>query len=201
MASMCKAGLVVGLNEVLEYHMQDVSVQECGTQALDTLAARSGSREIIATGGMVMLLKILAEHPDNTYIQRASWSCLDLLVSNAGALTRAMREEVVKASDLFPAAAEVASTKSDRNIIKKVERLSSFIRTCVAGAQKPVFVSTQLKKQEEAPPEEVRPVEQEGLDLREWLSGLDRTGALSQYHGVLAQNFDSVPHVVDAYTE
>merc|ERR1711924_291569 len=49
--------------------------------------------------------------------------------------------------------------------------------------------------------EEVSAIQEEDLGLRSWLNSLDPQGSLVQYHGVLAENFDSVVHVVDAYCE
>lgn len=45
------------------------------------------------------------------------------------------------------------------------------------------------------------PIGEAVLDLRLWLLDLDRTGSMAQYHSVLAENFDSVAHIVDAYAE
>jgi len=203
-ASLCKAGVVCGLNALIDYHLANAPVQECSTQALEILSRCGDAREIIATGGFSRLLNVMTEHRDNLYIQRSCWSCLDLLIANAGQLTNTMREEVVAASEQVTRAtgALVASNHpADKLTRQKAEKLVNYVQNCVRQHKTPVVVAQPRKKEEVVVVEATKLAEQEELDLRAWLLNLDQTGALAHYQKVLAENFDSVFHILDVYVE
>ena len=75
-----------------------------------------------------------------------------------------------------------------------------WVQTTVAEHRRAKIVLPTPKKKEAVEiTEELAPVVSEELDLSAWLLSLDSSGALGQYHKVLAENFDSVPHIVAVY--
>jgi len=203
-SSFAKAGVVVALNSLLDMHLEDSQVQESGMQCLLCLATRVAAREVIATGGLGRCLRTLAEHPDNTYIQRNAWQCMDSLIANGGELNDAMRREIVEVADLVTNATGGllnSSHPKDKATKKMAEKLVHWVQTAVVEFKKRPIAVAPPKKVEAPQIEEAALPEREQLDLRLWLFNMDSSGALAQYHGVLAENFDSVTHIVDAYTE
>lgn len=201
-----RAGGVVALNDLVDWHLSDVVVQETGIMCLVALAEKVAAREVIATGGVGRCLRTLCEHSSNAFVQRSCWRCLDLLVANGTDMTDAMRREVADVADLVMRAtrATLASNHPKERATKQVaERLVAWVQSCVRELAQPQAPAAQkgTRAKDEVRCEELPPVTKELEDLRGWLQNMDPTGALALYHSVLAENFDSVAHILDAYAE
>eukprot|EP00444_Apocalathium_aciculiferum_P002162 CAMPEP_0183398028 /NCGR_PEP_ID=MMETSP0370-20130417/10985_1 /TAXON_ID=268820 /ORGANISM="Peridinium aciculiferum, Strain PAER-2" /LENGTH=661 /DNA_ID=CAMNT_0025578991 /DNA_START=94 /DNA_END=2079 /DNA_ORIENTATION=+ len=198
-SALTRGGVLLQIYKMMELHPRDRIVLDNAALALWRLADRGSAKQIVLTGGTEKMLKAMRANLHNPFVQSNGCLALQLFLELGGEQdVQGIRAVALQA---------IQAHKGNIPIRRSTDRL---LRTCDVSTARGVRTQGNLLRAERKdglgihePPAGLSPCAiAPRIPFRAWLDEVDDTGEgeLGRYHRALCQTFDSLAHLMDAYS-